>query len=65
MLYLFQGPNESVTISSVNPYEDPDWERDSINLIDEHYRGRTGTYAGTRNTVTNILRAAGVQLTEL
>ena len=65
MLYIFQGPSESVTISSVNPDEDPNWERDSINLLDEHYRGRAGTYAGTRNTITNILRSAGVQFTEL
>lgn len=62
MLYLSQD-GEGVALSSV-PLDHEHWESEHVTLVDDHYRGSKGTYAGTRNMVTNVLRAAGVQFTE-
>lgn len=64
MLYLYQGSDHSIVLSSVHP-DDPDHESNKVELMDEHYARQPGTYPGTRNMVTNILRAAGVKFEEL
>lgn len=61
-LCLIEGPNNSISIS---PFlaDDPDYESNHINLLDEHSRQKL-SFEALRIIVTNIMRASGVHFIE-
>jgi len=70
MIYIFEGPDNSLIISGYHP-DDPLFENNHTELADQRMSHLPVNsphrlhYEGLRNTVTNILRDAGAEFTEL